>query len=97
MTYAYAGAFMAFSSENAKLLALYLFITSRVTLGKKLLQGYDYKFLKNFATRFHLLIPSLSKKNSLVLKELDFQSRGPTFKTTGRPQGQLSFSSFRDR
>ena len=33
----------------------------------------------------------------MVLKELDFQSRGPTFETTGWLQGQLSLSSFRRR
>ena len=35
--------------------------------------------------------------SGIVLKELDFQSRGPTFETTGWLQGQLSLSSFRRR
>ena len=33
----------------------------------------------------------------LVVKALDFQSRGPMSKTTGWLQGRLSFSSFRAR
>ena len=32
-----------------------------------------------------------------MVKVLDFQSRGPGFKTTGWLQGQLSLSSFRGR
>ena len=36
-------------------------------------------------------------EDSLVVKALDSQSRGPVFKTTGWLQGQLSLSSFRGR
>ena len=32
--------------------------------------------------------------SDLVVKALNFQSRGPVFKTTGWLQGQLSLSSF---
>ena len=35
--------------------------------------------------------------NGQVVKALDFQSRGPVFKTTGWLQGRLSLSSFRGR
>ena len=37
------------------------------------------------------------RSNGVVVKALDSQSRGPTFKTTGCLQGQLSFLSFRGR
>ena len=56
MTYTGAGGFMAFSSENAKILDM-VSVHSELLLGNKLLQGYDCTFLKNFATRFHLQIP----------------------------------------
>ena len=35
------------------------------------------------------------RSNGLVVKTLDFQSRGPEYKTTGWLQGRLSLSSFR--
>ena len=35
--------------------------------------------------------------NGLVVKALNFQSRGPVFKTTGWSQGWLSLSSFQGR
>ena len=48
---------------------------------------------------FSSLFVFLSKKrlvqDGLVVKALDYQSRGPVFKTTGWLQGWLSLSSFR--
>ena len=35
--------------------------------------------------------------HSLVVEVLDFQSRGPVFKTTGWLQGRLSLSAFQGR
>ena len=55
MTYVGAGAFMAFFSENAKILGM-VSVHDELRLGKKLLQGYDCTFFKSFATRFHLQI-----------------------------------------
>ena len=55
MTDAGAGAFMAFFSENAKILDM-ASVHNELLLGKKLLQGYDCTFLKSFATRFQLQI-----------------------------------------
>lgn len=55
MTYAGAGAFMAFFSENAKILGM-VSVHDELRLGKKLLQGYDCTFFKSFATRFQLQI-----------------------------------------
>ena len=50
-------------------------------------------FMNTFA-----MITSLSElqftEDGLVFKALDFQSRGPVFKTTGWLQGRLSLSSF---
>ena len=37
------------------------------------------------------------KEDGLVVKALDYQSRGPVFKTTGYLQGQLSLSFFHGR
>ena len=55
MTYTGAGGFMAFSSDNAKILGL-VPVHNELLLGKNLLQGYHCTFLNNFTTRFHLRI-----------------------------------------
>ena len=44
-----------------------------------------------------LIVPIVAASNGLVVKALDFQTRGPVFKTTGWFQGRLSLSSFRGR
>ena len=49
---------------------------------------------------FLCLVDSAMKEKYIArgtVSVLDFQSRGPGFKTTGRPQSQLSFSSFLGR
>ena len=55
MTYTGASGFMAFSSDNAKILGM-VPVHNELLLGKNLLQGYDCIFFQNFATRFHLRI-----------------------------------------
>ena len=64
---------------------------------KRIIQAVALCAQQGLALRGHREVESEDNEDSLAVKVLDFQSRGPVFQTIGWLQVRLSLSSFRGR